>query len=459
MKRCCLRLAKKVALTPLFGVGSSIAQRTPEQERARQKFETLSIGAAFPAIAAQWLPNYGGRPSLATPNNLTCLSPKKHSWQCQSCKGQFSKTIARHVDDHGQCPLCDAIPAALPSSKRAAAAPSAASLVPPRKSNYEHAYDASPSLKGLSIDPMLAREWLDVLGKNDFSDETLLASPKLDGMRCLVAFSKERNDLLYISRKGTLFESCDSLTKHLMPLFKADPNLMLDGEVYHPSMLFEELASTVRTTRRHRTPEAESRQQDLQYHAFDVMYSKHIKDPKKVFFPARYDLLKKMIPVESKKSNSMPRSSSAAFNPVMFVPASPMRQRAASVFLDKAVAGGYEGIMIRRQHFPYGFGKRTNALMKYKTFETEEFVVEAVEEGIGRCAGQAGSFVCHTKGGFRFNATPRSKGAVRQELWERRSEIVGQAVTVQFQGKSPDGVPRFPVALCVRGAPDGSNWF
>lgn len=456
MKRCCFTLAKKIASAPLFGIGCAVATRTPEQDAARMEYENLSIGAAFPAIAAQWLPNYGGRPSLAAPNNLTCLSPKKHHWQCQSCKGQFTKTVARHVDEHGECPLCGAIPVA---SSKVAKVPLAASLAPPRKSNYAHAYDVAPSLQSRSIDPMLAREWLDVLKKKDFSNEILLASPKLDGLRCIVTFSKEQNDLLYLSRKGTLFESCDSLTKHLMPLFKADPTLMLDGEVFHPSIPFEDLASIVRTTRKHRTPEMEVEQQDLQYHAFDVMYSKHIKDPKKMHFPERYELLTRLIPVVSKKANSAPLSSSKLFNPVMHVPASPMRQCSADAFLEKAISGGYEGIMIRRQAFPYAFGKRMDALMKYKTFQTEEYVVKAVEEGIGRCTGQAGSFVCYTKDGFRFNATPRSKGSVRQQLWERRDEIIGQAATVQFQGKSPDGVPRFPVALCIRGAPDGSNWF
>lgn len=444
----------------MFGIGKANQSYTADQVAARADFGNRILADAFPEIAAQWVSCSGTRLSLATPTNLICLSPKLQMWVCHACKLKFSKTVARHVDDRGCCPHCGQLPTARPRSKKPITNVSSSSVViPPKSSNYKRAYDVLPSLQGRSIDPMLAREWLDVRRLHSFHDETLLASPKLDGIRCLVAFSPELNRMMYISRRGTLFECCESLDAHLLPLFKRDPRLMIDGELYTPLENFETLSSLVRTTLKGRTPEMRERQKDLQFHAFDIMYSKRIADPAKVYFPERFKLLKEIIPVPSTKQNAAHRFTSPRFQPLLHVPVHRMSQDAAETFLDKAIAGGYEGIMIRREAFPYGFGKRTNALMKYKKFDSEEYVVRDVVQGIGRCTGQAGSFLLKTKKGITFSATPRSDGPLRQLLWERRAEIIGQVVTVQFQGKSPDGVPRFPVAMCVRGASDGSNWF
>lgn len=434
----------------LFGVGS--LNITNSQRAARALHGKKNLQEAFPHLAAMWIQG-DMRNHLVNPHNLECLSSKKMWWQCSGCSKPFTMTVARLVDIQGKCPHCSQIPSATKKLSKKV------KVLEAQKSNYQRAVDVYPQLKTKNTDPQLARDWNDCVSRTALAGEPLMISPKLDGMRCIVAYDKPTDSVLYISRKGSLFESCDSLDAPFKKLFAEDPDLMLDGEVYTAVVTFEELSSLMRTTYKGRSPEMIERQKDLQYHAFDIMYSRHIPNPAKLTFSSRLELLKTIIPATSTMAASRLRHRDPGFIPIMHVPASPVTIDEVSKVQNASESLGFEGVMIRKANAAYQFGKRNDALMKLKSFQTDEFEILGVQEGTGRLTGSCGSFVCETKGGKRFFATPKALGNTRKELLEKKDLLVGKWITVQFQGVSGDGVPRFPVALAVRGCADGSDWF
>jgi DNA ligase-1 len=115
---------------------------------------------------------------------------------------------------------------------------------------------------------------------------------------------------------------------------------------------------------------------------------------------------------------------------------------------EECVSKGYEGVIIRNLNGKYEFGFRSNDLIKMKTFDDAEFEIIDVVEATGRDAGTA-VFVCECAGG-EFNVKPQGTRELRAEYFKNRKRLIGKKVTVQYQGLSDDGIPRFPSAISVR---------
>lgn len=314
--------------------------------------------------------------------------------------------------------------------------------------------------------------------------ERLYVTPKLDGIRCIAAFDPSAGDICYSSRNGACLECCDHLSAALMPLFARDPTLVLDGELYTPELPFEDISGAVRRTRKHATAETLATQRLLRYFAFDVMYAKDLHNGRTAAsakvsgapFGRRLEVLRGLIPQDGCSrpwdvTKKLPQ-------PLFHVPAESFVAskgaanvaQAVDLALKKWMDKGFEGVMVRRDAFPYEFGTRSLGLLKYKRFEEAEFTILDVLEGKGRLKGRAGGIVCAltplgkasttpSRAAGTFVATPKAGLEQRALLLKRKKELIGKALTVQFQEYSRDGVPRFPIAKGVRGSADGSDWF
>ena len=323
---------------------------------------------------------------------------------------------------------------------------------------------------------MLAQSWDKY--KHLLSDDTIVAaSPKLDGIRCVVARNKQ-GKILYFSRNGALFESCDHLNKRLAPLFEADPNLVLDGELYNHDAFrddFPQLVSAVRTTRSKRTMELLKTQKQLQLHCFDVMYSGKLQPD--ADYRKRYNYLASILgdPLKIQSSSkiggkkfflhrheeiSMNRCySHAARGPsVQLVPSRLIRCGDLVSYFNEARSDHYEGIMIKLLNEPYAHGKRSSALLKFKQMQDMEYPIAGAVKGTGKWQKSLGAFICRAPNGTLFSVAPSVNEALRMELWRQRSMLVGKALTVQFQDVTSNGVPRFPIGKAVRGHASGSDW-
>lgn len=246
------------------------------------------------------------------------------------------------------------------------------------------------NIKGTEILPMLANKWED---RKNYITEPFYVQPKLDGVRLLVS-----NQGCF-SRTGKSVKGVEHLAKGLKD------GEWLDGECYASGKTFEEITSMFKTNPR-----------ELEFHIFDYF---DLGRPDLPFAERQKRATVQTVLVHSKKD--------------------------ISKWHDTFVRQGHEGIMIREAVSIYEVGKRSNYLLKYKEFQTEEYEIVGVKEGTGR---EKGAAIWECKGGFC--AKPEGTLEYRRQLFEDKDKYIGKMLTVRFQNLTAQGVPRFPVGVAIR---------
>lgn len=129
----------------------------------------------------------------------------------------------------------------------------------------------------------------------------------------------------------------------------------------------------------------------------------------------------------------------------------------------QAIAGGYEGIMLKDPNAGYEC-KRSVAWLKLKPFIEVSLTVTAVEEGTGRNVGKLGAFVCEGEDDGRrifVNVGSGFTDIHRDDYWVGREAVVGKVVEVRADAitQNQDGSYslRFPRFLSFRGFEDGEK--
>ena len=125
------------------------------------------------------------------------------------------------------------------------------------------------------------------------------------------------------------------------------------------------------------------------------------------------------------------------------------QQRFSQINAD-AIAGGYEGVMIKDINAGYECKRSTNWL-KLKPFITVDLTVVAVEEGTGKNAGRLGALVCegeHDGKTICVNTGSGFTDADRDQIWASRDQVIGRIVEVKADAvtQNQDGTysMRFP---------------
>lgn len=138
-------------------------------------------------------------------------------------------------------------------------------------------------------------------------------------------------------------------------------------------------------------------------------------------------------------------------------------QKRFSAINQRAVAGGYEGIMIKDPDAAYEC-KRTVAWLKLKPFIEVSLELVDVEEGTGRNEGRLGAFVCSgTDDGrdIRVNVGSGFSDDQRTSFWSSRDDLLGSVVEVRADAvtQNQDGTYslRFPRFLKFRGFEAGEK--
>lgn len=128
-----------------------------------------------------------------------------------------------------------------------------------------------------------------------------------------------------------------------------------------------------------------------------------------------------------------------------------------------AIAGGYEGIMIKDPEAGYEC-KRSVAWLKLKPFIEVSLTVIAVEEGTGKNVGRLGAFVCEGEDdGKRITVNVGSgfSDDHRIDYWTDKADIVGKVVEIRADAvtQNQDGSYslRFPRFLHFRGFKNGEK--
>jgi DNA ligase-1 len=293
----------------------------------------------------------------------------------------------------------------------------------PRKVPTEILSVGTGSIGSLGIKPMLATEF-DI---STFATFPVYIQPKLDGIRCLVYMKNGK--LVFQSRQNTIFETVHHLEPILKEIFSKivnSENFVLDGELYIHGMPFNEITSMVRKSNH-------TDASKLQYHIYDCF----LLDDLSIGFNKRNEILSKI------KDNS-------SGSQIVFVETEIANStNDIEQFHTHYTQQSYEGIMIRKINSPYKQQNRSKDLQKYKKFFDEEFEIIGVNEGTGSHSGTP-IFICKSNINCEKTFKTTMQGTIESRKKMMQNDYIGKMVTVKYQEKSTDGIPRFPVGIEIR---------
>lgn len=270
--------------------------------------------------------------------------------------------------------------------------------------------------------PMLAKKFQEYKHKIVYP---CFVQPKLDGVRCL---SKRVNGVIeFISRKGKHYQTLSHIEEELKTLM--DIGDIYDGEIYIHGVTFQDLISAIKNVKN--KDKAKLNCKDLEYWIYDYADSS-------LPFDERCALIVNKLGVRKEGTHIRLLRTDIADS-----------EKEIMKYHKEYCAMGYEGIIIRNRNGKYEFNFRSNDLQKYKTFLDEEFEIIGVKDGIGRYSGCA-TFICKTNKGETFDCNPKCTIEKKQEYWNNKDDYIGKLLTVRFQEKSKDGIPRFPIGISIR---------
>lgn len=279
---------------------------------------------------------------------------------------------------------------------------------------YRQTVEEARNVGATFLEPMLAKTYDGFPGPG-------FMQPKLDGIRCIA-----RSEGLF-SRQGQPITAVPHIHATLAPLFEADPDLILDGELYNHDLRedFGAISSIVRKSKP-TADDLEKAEKVMQYHVYDLpshagTFAHRINEVQRMLGRFGLDAGAWIIPVHTVLVEN---------------------QTDADRHYGQFCEAGYEGGMFRLDK-PYEVGRRSKSLLKRKEFLTDEFEIVAIEPGNGNWAGLAKRVTLKLPDGRTFGAGIRgSAERAKQLLSEQYAEA-----TVRFFCLSPDGVPRFPVVI------------
>lgn len=130
----------------------------------------------------------------------------------------------------------------------------------------------------------------------------------------------------------------------------------------------------------------------------------------------------------------------------------------------RAIAGGYEGIMIKSLLAPYE-NKRTTSWLKQKPFIEVSLVVRDLEAGTGKNTGRLGALICQGEDDGKFYDVNVGSGftdAQRDEFWQNPKTVIGSIVEIRADAatraqNSETYSLRFPRFKAFRGFEKGEK--
>ena len=258
--------------------------------------------------------------------------------------------------------------------------------------------------------------------------------PKLDGIRCIMTA-----DGCY-SRNGKKFMNVQHLyTKAIQDLFKVNPLLVIDGELYNHDLRdnFEKIVSLVRKQK----PKPEDRKEArklIQYHVYDFVMA----------YKGKLDLIESDMNRYEKRMHQLVCSDMYGKH-IRYVPSRGVHSldKAKEIhndFLEK----GYEGSILRLDG-PYKCG-RSYDLMKFKDFsDTEAKIVDWVE-GKGKRRGNIGKFIAIDSDGVKFGMPVMDNFEYLQKNFKKMQRYVGKIATFTYFERTKAGSYRHPLFKTIR---------
>lgn len=261
-------------------------------------------------------------------------------------------------------------------------------------------------------------------------DKPMFVSRKIDGIRCLMRYNEEEDCILTSSRGGGEFDVSTTAIREdeqLLDLFRKNPALILDGELYVHGWSLQRISGTCRLKT------WEERCNALEYWVFDYV------DTEKSF-NNRLDFLTDIkIDFESgegnKKVKVLEHELAEGWDKFRY-------------FHNKYVSEGYEGLVARKPNAVYGCGKRNSDWIKLKDYKEDCYEIVGWEPGLRPIEDMC--FILKTLSGKQFKAKPMGDRLTKEEYISDIDSCIGKMGEVKYFILSQDGIPTQPIFRAVR---------
>jgi DNA ligase-1 len=269
---------------------------------------------------------------------------------------------------------------------------------------------------------MLASKWEDSKDKITYP---IYSQAKLDGIRCIVTSEG------MFSRNGKAIISAPHIFDSLKPLFKTNPDLIFDGELYADKFAndFNKIVSLVKKTKPTDADLKESKK-NIEYHIYDLPSSDknfvHRAYDLGILFETRSELHPHCKLVDTRKVED---------------------ENSVMEQYELLVDVGYEGQILRLDK-KYE-NKRSKSLLKHKSFIDEEYTIVDVCEGEGNKTNMVGYMTFKTADGKPFKSNVKATFEESEEMFRNRKQLIGKQATIKYFNLTPDGIPRFPYVVNI----------
>ena len=254
--------------------------------------------------------------------------------------------------------------------------------------------------------------------------------PKLDGIRNIS--KKENNTVTLWFRSGKQVKTMVHIEEALNKVMRNGE--IWDGELYIHNADFNALGGSIRRDKNMDIRQA----QKVEYHIYD--------------FP-RIESNKCLLTEDNPYADRLKAFKKRVLSKPLIAVRTDIINNEQEMLENfaKYIDGNYEGIMIRGMNSPYE-QRRSYNLLKYKEFNEDEYKVIGYEEGRGLLARTVGSFICQLPDGQQFKAKLKGNDVTNllREYFENPKLFMWKYLTVQYQGMSKDGIPRFPIGKTIR---------
>ena len=264
--------------------------------------------------------------------------------------------------------------------------------------------------------------------------------PKLDGVRCLIQLEKgfnpsldpafdDRDKVVAYSRTGKQWLNIDHILQSLKPFFKANPNVILDGELYNHDLKddFEQIISCVRKTKPTEEHRAQSKEL-VQFHCYDIVDENAVFDWRADFIGDELE--------ESYCVKHVMTSYNIKY------------EFDAHSFHESCLEKGYEGSILRLNDVYQC--KRSHSLRKFKDFHDAEATIIDWVEGKGKRKGTIGKFMAVDADGNEFGMPVMDNFKKLKAMFKEMQTWVGKTATFTYFERTKAGSYRHPLFKCIR---------
>lgn len=254
-------------------------------------------------------------------------------------------------------------------------------------------------------------------------EEGCFQQPKLDGIRCIALYKNDQWELY--SKKHNKFLFLNHIKNSLLAE-NFDKSKIYDGELIHKKG-FQTLINIVNVNRQTAPPTEQ--ENEIFYFIFDVI-DLNLNQTTRLAEIYKY--------VEI---NSQP--SSIKIVESIEVCTWKDIEKIHTYFKEQK----YEGSVIRHKNSNY-VTKRSTKCMKIKDFDSFEVDVVSFTEGVGNDKGKV-VWICEYNK-QKFDCVPKITDNEREYFYINGKKYIGQKLTIQHQGFTNKGIPRFPIGICFR---------